>query len=211
MPAWLVALIVALVGFAGASLRLAHDRVADLRARMLDAADDFVTALTEAHDAISTAALPTGAWVEIAWMEDLPQHIREDRTGKVDATHAAARAAWDASRQRVPRVALLFGVGSPAAEAAKRADDALGEALVGLSKAYAESYADEPPAENVVAERAYEQLEVADFELQDFSAAAHTAIVGGWWQMLPWQLGKSWQPAPTKEAQPRQESEEDST
>lgn len=177
MPAWLVALLVALVGFLGVFSRIAYDRSADLRTRMLDAADDFVTAVTRAHETIESAALPTGMWVEIAWM-DMSDEMREERRAKVETAHAAASSAWESSRQRVPRIALLFGVESRTAEAATRTDDALGTALVGLSRAYAESTDPEaePLDENRVVEKATEQLEAARSALRDFSAAANVAI-----------------------------------
>ena len=154
MPAWVVAILVAFVGLAGASIgtfaNIANDRVKDLRTRMLDAADEFVTAMTRAHEAIESAALPTGLWIEIAWM-DMSHAMREDRQAQVEASHAAATSAWESSRQRVPRVALLFGVDSPTAE---------------------------PLEENLVVERATERLEAATTALREFSAAAHAAITG---------------------------------
>ena len=179
MPAWLVAILVAVVGFGGVFARIAYDRGADLRTRMLDAADDFVTAVTRAHDAIESAALPTGLWVEFAWM-DTPDHIRAERQDKAEAARAAASAAWETSRQRVPRISLLFGVNSPTAEAATRTDEALGEALVGLARAYAESHdpENEPMDGHLVTQRATEHLEAATAELRDFSASAHAAIKG---------------------------------
>jgi len=71
----------------------------------------------------------------------------------------------------VPRIALLFGVNSPTAKAATRTDDALGTALVGLAKAYAESNDPEaePMDENLVVQRANENLEAATSALREFS------------------------------------------
>lgn len=187
MPAWAIALLVAFVGLASAAIgtfaNIAHDRSKDLRTRMLDAADEFVTAVTRAHEVIETAALHTGAWVEIAWME-MSDAMREDRQGQSETTRATASAEWESARQRVPRIALLFGIDSPTAEAARRIDDALGEAIVGLSKAYAESHDPEaePLDENLVAENAIERLEAATSGLREFSSAAHAAIAG--WR--PW-------------------------
>jgi hypothetical protein len=176
-------------GLIGTFARIAHDRGADLRARMLDAADDFVTALIRAHEAIESAALPTGLWVEIAWM-DLTDEMSQDRQGRVTEAHAVASAAWEASRQRVPRVALLFGVDSTADKAARLADKALGATLVGLSRAYAESFDPEaePPDENLVTERASRRLGVATSALREFSVAAHTAIAG---ERRSWRLRPS--------------------
>jgi hypothetical protein len=190
VPAWLVALLVALVGavfgLAGALIgtfaRIAHERVADLRTRMLDAADDFVMAVTLAHEAVESAALPTGLWVEIAWM-DLPEEMSEDRQARAEKAHAAASTAWEVCRQRVPRVALLFGVDSPATKAARLADKALGATIVALSADYGRTFDSEadPPAENLVVERAARRLAVATSALRTFSATAHTAIAGERW------------------------------
>ena len=181
MPAWSVALLVAFVGLAGASIgtfaNISNDRSKDSRTRMLDAADEFVTAVTRAQEALGSAAIPTSLWVEIAWME-ITDEMREDRQGKVEAAHATANSEWEGARHRVPRVALLFGVDSPTADAARRTDEALGEALVGLSGAYAESLdpVAEPVDENLILDRATERLDVATSALREFSAAAHTAI-----------------------------------
>jgi hypothetical protein len=83
MLAWVVAILVAFVGPAGASIgtfaNIANDRVKDLRTRMLDAADEFVTAVTRAYEAIESAALPTGLWIEIAWMVSVPTTRPRDR------------------------------------------------------------------------------------------------------------------------------------
>ena len=55
MPSWVVALLVAFVGLTaglvGTFARIAYDRGAELRTRMLDAADEFVTAMTAAKPA----------------------------------------------------------------------------------------------------------------------------------------------------------------
>jgi hypothetical protein len=184
MPAWAVALLVAFVGLATGLFttyaRNAHERLADLRARMLDAADDFVTTFTLAHEAIESAALPTGLWVEMEAYRDAPEHMREERQRKVETSRETASAKREASRQRVPRVALLFGVESPTARAAKRADDALGTALVGLAQAYSESWDPdgEPMDGDRVTREANERLEVAASALREFSTAAHQAIAG---------------------------------
>jgi hypothetical protein len=125
MPAWLVAVLVAFVGLVagllGTYIRIAFERSADIRTRMLDAADEFVSAMTKAQD----KALPAQAFV-ISVVGSA-----ESVEDWADAQHhfEAAHAAFDAANARLPRIRLLFGVESASSTAAGRAVDTLAEVL----------------------------------------------------------------------------------
>lgn len=143
MPGWVVALLVALVGLAGAVLgtyvRIVHERSAEIRTRMLDAADSFVTAMTSASDAFDKAQLKVGVWAHISRMPGVDELLAAREQEGAEA-HDVASTAWSIARERVPRIGLLFGVDDPAALLAVQASDELGEAVVALTRLRSEVY-----------------------------------------------------------------------
>jgi hypothetical protein len=193
VPSWLVAILVALVGLAagvlGTYVRIVHERSTDIRTRMLDAADAFVTAMTAAADELGTAALRVGLWVHISRAVGVDAHLAE-REGEAEAAHEEASSAWSAANQRVPRIGLLFGVDDPAALLAVRAADELGEAVIGLARLRSEAYdselgEDELSARNeATIEDTHRRLASTRDLMAEFSRAARMAIVG----RPPWHL-----------------------
>jgi len=98
------------------TLRIRHEREADLRSRMLEAADEFVAAATKANERIGTLALR--------------RSLAEVRAGEGGNLAAPAQADLDAlnplwddasaslaeTLRRLPRIRLLFGVDAASAE-----------------------------------------------------------------------------------------------
>jgi len=131
MPTWLVALIVGLgSGLAGTFIRVAHERGAELRTRMLEAADDFVTTMTITKSDIGLAVFPT-VTAASARREGAVDPARQEAG---EGAFRIANAHWTEADGHVPRITLLFGVGSDAAKTARQASDTLGRSLVQLAR-----------------------------------------------------------------------------
>ena len=90
-----------------------HERAAELRTRMLEAADDFVSAYTTAREALGDAAIALRS-AESFLGEDVPEPLATELRDEREAAKAAAREACDALKHRSPRIALLFGEHTPA-------------------------------------------------------------------------------------------------
>jgi len=114
------------------TLRIRHEREADLRSRMLEAADEFVAAATKANERIGTLALR--------------RSLAEVRAGEGGNLAAPAQADLDAlnplwddasaslaeTLRRLPRIRLLFGVDAASAERAGDVCRKHSEAMVEL-------------------------------------------------------------------------------
>lgn len=179
MPTWLVALIVGLgSGVLGTFARIAHERGAELRSRMLDASDDFVTALTRARSELGLAVWPVMHAVA-ARREGARD---EEREAMGEAAFRAANEAFTDADARVPRLTLLFGVESAAAEAARRASQSLGAAVVHLARVRATGGYEEDDGRDIaeIVIECSESEEKCGVELDEFSRAARTAIAWTW-------------------------------
>jgi hypothetical protein len=106
VPGWLVALLVAIVGLVagvlGTYVRIRYERGAEIRTRMLDAADEFVTAMTRAQDLTFTASLPVIGWAH-AWRGSANSPMRSKKEDDAQQDYESASAAWTAANERVPR------------------------------------------------------------------------------------------------------------
>lgn len=185
MPGWVVALLVAVVGLAagliGTYVRISFERGAEIRTRMLDAADDFVTAMTSAQDEVFNASLPVIGWAH-AWQGSPEGKLRSDYDDKAQEAFEAGSAAWRTANERVPRIRLLFGVDSPASSAAERASDEIGEAVLRLAEVRGmaddgATLGDADEAHRVSSEVAT-RTHAALAEVNEFSRAARAAIIG---------------------------------
>lgn len=187
MPSWAVAILVAFVGLGGGLLgtfgRIAHDRESDLRSRMLDAADDFVLALEAAAESAGLASLPMMVDVRFGWQFEAGSPHQLERRAKAEAAYEAAIQAWQHADQRLPRIRLLFGVGSVAATSAQSASDAVGEAVLALAELRSFGYeheGDEPTLEaktDQTTEFVQSHVQAARASVDDFSRAARKAII----------------------------------
>lgn len=112
VPIWTAVLIALGGGIFGVLVRIAHDRGAELRSRMLEAADEFLATSTSALldlGYVSPTILSGGAF-------------RTIRTGGGKSPDQTMRDLHDAAEQlqlRLARVLLLFGQESAAAESAR--------------------------------------------------------------------------------------------
>jgi hypothetical protein len=109
-----VAIIVGIVsGLAGTLLRVSHDRGAELRSRMLDAADGFSTRVVEALQAArhSTNAI-------LAQDEEQLTDNELNWAPEAEEAFATFDRPVDDVQARLARVHLLFGQHTPAGEAA---------------------------------------------------------------------------------------------
>jgi hypothetical protein len=184
VPAWLIALLVAFVGLLagllGTYVRIGFERGADLRTRMLDAADEFVTAMTKAQDAVSLASLRVIGWTH-AWLSAPESDRRRTTEAEAEGAYETASTLWNAAVERVPRIRLLFGVDAPATLAAKRATDELGAGVLMLAQIRAgegaAAMADLDEASRV-SDQVDSRIDAAAQATNDFSRAARTAIAG---------------------------------
>jgi uncharacterized membrane protein len=176
MPTWLVALLVGLLsGLAGTLLRLQHERSADLRARMLEAADDFVTAFTEAREAIEKAVRTVQVQDSLA-NEEIPDDMRREWLDERKASISAAQDQTDALKRLQPRIELLFDRYSPAARSGYLAWIELSSVMHTLDRNAAPSPLD-PEDER----KRTNDLQRSDQGIREFSRRAREAIL-----MSPW-------------------------
>jgi hypothetical protein len=190
MPSWSVALLVAFVGLAGALLgtfgRIAYDREADLRSRMLDAADDFVFAMMAAVGAAESADLPNTLNVRFGHLFS-PGVLRDEHEANAIAADTEATDAWHKASQRLPRIRLLFEIDSAAAASAQRASDEVGKAILALAKfrAYGFEHQDDEDALETRGDRTTVvvrgHVKAATAASDDFSRAARAAILESHW------------------------------
>lgn len=171
-PLW-VTLVVGLgAGVLGSllttTLRIRHEREADLRSRMLEAADEFVAAATKANERIGTLALRRSL-----------AEVRAGQGGNLAAPTQADLDAlgplWDEASatlaetvRRLPRIRLLFGVDATAAERA-------GDVCRKHSEAMVELVGTAAPR----GEQAEELADDAETLVDDFSRAARADLQRG--------------------------------
>ena len=84
MSVWVAALLGFVGGLATLLLRMRHERAAELRTRMLEAADDFVSAYTTAREALRDAEINLRSAESFLkkrnrFLEPLPKEWRDER------------------------------------------------------------------------------------------------------------------------------------
>ncbi|MEX2646088.1 MAG: hypothetical protein WD249_07500 [Gaiellaceae bacterium] len=179
MPDWLIALVSALGGgvvgtLLSTILRISYEREAELRSRMLEAADEFVRAFTAAEETIHAALVKVAPAALVAG-RPMSDELREKMREEVEERRREATAAFRAASAARPRIALLFGVNSESAGHAETAIRTVGEALVRVMQA---DDLTEVGA-NAMWETTRSFLERSSDRLADFSRAARAAIVSG--------------------------------
>lgn len=176
MPDWLITGVLGLVtGLALTLLSLRHARGAELRARMLEAADDFVGAYTTAREAIEQAWLVAS---RVSWAASLdvpPTSLLNEWMEEYEEAAAAARRASDDLDRRQPRISLLFGGGMPTVRAAWLAHAALSLRVHELPL--------RPERDRDDADASARQK--ADRALDEFSKRAREDILRPPWPMRP--------------------------
>lgn len=177
-----VAIVVGLAsGLITTLLSLSHDRAADLRTRMLDAADDFVAGFATARDAIQRAETRYSTIVWLLSLEDedaINDAYRRELAQEQKEVRTAARQAYDEVQRREPRLRLLFGTDSLTVRAATMAHISLSRAVHAL---------DMPVKEGDVAESKREDRARTSKAIDDFSRYARSAITES-----PWSWRRPW-------------------
>lgn len=181
MPNWAVAVIVALVGLVsglgGVLATISHERTAEVRKRMLDAADDFSRSLFEAMTSLRDAA------AEIREQSNLlldSQRLLDPTDSKrwvkpVQAAFDEARGKIDEAHLRLARVQLLFGRRSSAGYACHHVVVSLRNAQSALTL-WPHSIADK--ATDARYDKAFER---ADDLHEGFVTAARRAVLERWY------------------------------
>ena len=112
MPVWVAVAIGLGSGLAGTLVRIAYERTADLRTRMIDAADEFSTgtsraiaAIDDFHRALDRVPVNELSKIDLAF----PQQFEGELPEPLDAAWLVLRDATDAVAERLARVHLLFG------------------------------------------------------------------------------------------------------
>ena len=143
---------------------------------MLEAADDFVTTMTTARSDVGLAVFPT----VIAAISRRDGHVDPERQEAAEGAFRIANAHWTEADGHVPRITLLFGVGSGPAQAARQASDTLGASLVQLARVKATAGYDGDDLGDLddIIERCSVEADKAAQELDEFSHAARKAIEG---------------------------------
>lgn len=146
-------------------LRISHERAADLRTRMLDAADDFVTAAVAAREAVD------GVDTLLSVAEFIDQ---QPETKDARARFQAAHEAIDAAEIRCPRLRLLFGAMSDAAKQANLVTDGMAQWMLYQHDKWYRLTSKKPQ------EREDPPPDVANFDdlIDAFSQAARAQLVG---------------------------------
>ncbi len=178
MSVWVAALLGFVGGLATLLLRMRHERAAELRTRMLEAADDFVSAYTTAREALRDAEInlrSAESFLSEDILEPLPKEWRDERA----AADAAARAACDALKHRSPRIALLFGAHTPPHASGSAAYLSLSMVEMSLSLGPQES----PEKQESEDERRSADSKQADTSLGNFSRQAREAILESTWSI----------------------------
>jgi hypothetical protein len=161
------AAVTALVGFAGVIagglLQMRHGRIDQLRERQLVAADDFASAATtffvDLTRRMETLGRPDPT-DPTHWLEGMKAAIDGIRNVLHDMTH------------RLPRLELLFGVGSPTASAAMNVSSHLHRMVTEL---------DQHPPDPTTVETEYEAA--ADY-FGEFNKHANEVMTRPGWRQL---------------------------
>lgn len=177
MPTWAAVLIALGGGIFGVLVRIAHDRGAELRSRMLDAADEFLAVSTPALldlGYVSPTILSGGAF----------QTIRSGGGKSPDDAMGDLHEAAEHLQLRLARVLLLFGEDSPAAESARAVAGGLRDATNSLEyfKVSSAEGGDEEVADHVRA--MYKEWYGKAHEAHErFGPEARRALLP-WWSRL---------------------------
>ena len=173
-PLW-VTLVVGLgAGVLGSllttTLRIRHEREADFRSRMLEAADDFVSAAMSAVDRAAEHDLKYSLRKLDAEVRTATTALSAEHRKEIDELWDSTSEALREAIRRVPRIRLLFGVESEAAAHAKAACDQLGQSMAFFVEIKPEG-----------AEDAQELINDAEQRVDQFSAAARRDLTSGGW------------------------------
>jgi hypothetical protein len=177
MPQWVLTLAVGLgAGVVGTllstMLRISHERGAELRSRMLEAADEFVGAASDAVSTSHRASLQTFP-LQLAGHR-LSDDVADPLIEQAVASIGRAREALAEVQRRQPRIRLLFGVDSDAGMHAENASNGVAVSVLAFMDR-------SPRTEDALNEswsRVQAALGTAEASINDFSRAARNAIEG---------------------------------
>jgi phage baseplate assembly protein W len=172
-----------LSGAAGALLttvlRISHERAAELRTRMLEAADNFVAAAASGTDVMHRTSLKV--FPIRTFGADMSDAVARPLEKDAEVALSEAREVFGAVIRHLPRIRLLFGVDSPATHEADIAAAAIGEALIVVLEG--------TPSDEDDADAMWDTLEElrqrSDDAVAGFSRLAREAIVGRRWSLRP--------------------------
>ncbi len=145
-------------GVVGALLQTRHERTEHLRDRLLTAADDLATALSQAILKVRHS------------LNDFEDHLTTGARPTGEGDLAGARRSIDEAIARVARVELLFGIESQTASAANATVVALRQAVDALH--------DSSPNPTRTLDLAGERFRDASIQYRAFSTAAREAATG---------------------------------
>jgi L-2-hydroxyglutarate oxidase LhgO len=179
-PVWVTVLVGLASGVVGTLLstllRISHERAAELRSRMLEAADDYVRALDDACRLADEAGLPQVA----ASFFTHEGELASDEAAAAESAREAAVTALRTVEGLRSRIRLLYGPDSSASNDAKRAYEKVAEAVAELFRFNTDDSSDDIEIENERRDKFLgilrAQIDEAHDALDEFSRDARAAI-----------------------------------